>query len=297
MRIVSLFPGGTEIVCALGAIDELVGVSHECDYPPQVSTKPRVVRSVIDRDKLSSSAIHERVGSTRRIHTVDVELLKQLNPDVVVAQNLCSVCAVPHTQVLEAIGGWFMQPRVVGVSAHTLGEVIDSVKLIGEAIGRDKEAEELAASMRERVSRIVELTEGLERPRTMCVEWINPLMVGGDWIPELVELAGGINCFTVKGDKSRRVSGDDVIRCNPQIIVLMPCGFSVERTLKEIDILRCSEWWRKTEAYRDHRIYAVDGRSLFTRLGPRLVDGLECLADLLHPYIFMGSKARHAKLT
>ncbi len=297
MRIVSLFPGGTETICALGAVDELVGVSHECDYPPEVSAKPRVVRSAVDRDKLLSSEIHEKVGSSRRVHTIDVELLKQLNPDVVVAQDLCSVCAVPHTQVVEAVEGWYTPPRLISVSAHTLGEVIGAVKQIGEAIGRVWEAEDLAASMWERVNRVVELTKGLSRPRTMFVEWIDPLMVGGDWIPELVEYAGGANCFGVKGGRSSRVSGKDVVECNPEIIVLAPCGFSIRRMLKEVGVLRGSEWWGKTEAYRSGRIYVVDGRSVFTRLGPRLVDGLECLASLIHPDIFKYVGVQTARLT
>ena len=283
MKVVSLLPSGTEIVCALGMVDSLAGVSHECDYPPKVANLPRLIRSVIDRNAMTSGEIDAKVVSSKRVHLIDIDQLKRIEPDVIITQEICNVCAVPHYQVLEAVKKAGITPNVVTLTSHTLDQVLENIIRVGQAVGKEGEARDLVSSARERIGRVQRAVARSKKVRAFCLEWMDPLMAAGDWVPEMVELAGGTDGLGKKGGHSTTLSSSRVIEYDPEVILVMPCGFPVERTMREVNKLKASDWWEKTSAWKSGRTFIVDGNSYFTRSGPRLIDGLEILAKILHP--------------
>lgn len=288
MRICSLLPSGTEILYALGLGDQVVGVSHECDYPPDALSKLKVVRTHIESARASSDEIDDAVRRSlergESLYRVDGEALAQVRPDLIVTQELCEVCAIDEREVSEALRHLPYRPQVVSLHPHTLEELLAEIPLVGERTGRRREAEQLVASLRERIARVRERLSGIaERPRVFCLEWLKPPMASGHWVPEMVELAGGTEVLGRAGEPSRYVTGEEVAAARPEVVVLMPCGFSIERTRRELPLLTAQPWWTSLPAVRRGRVTLVDGPAYFNRSGPRLVDGIELLAGLLHP--------------
>jgi iron complex transport system substrate-binding protein len=299
MRICSLFSSATELLYALGAGRSVVGRSERCDYPVAVQRKPVVVRSRIASRQLSSRGIDEAVQAMRRRgahqYAIDVALLKRLRPDVVVTQELCSVCAASHPEVLEAIQQLPRKPKVVSVTARCFDELFDSIEILGEAIGRSKQAKVLALRLRQEAQAIQDRIRRVQRqPSVWCAEWLDPLMAAGHWIPELVRMAGGRDGLGRAGEDSVRVPWEEVRQYDPEAILVMPCSFSIERTVKEFPLLTKLPGWSSLSAVQAGRVFAVEG-ALFHRPGPRLVQGLKLMAALFHPDVFPTPPAAHAK--
>ena len=293
MRICSLLPSATEIVYALGLGDQLYGVSHECDYPPAAAAKPALIRSVFDQSALSSleidHAVMERLRQGEGVYTIDLDLLRQAEPDLILTQDLCDVCAVPYSEVQRAVDQLVSQPRLLPLSPSLLGDVLQDINRVGEATGREEQAGFLVRRLRERIDRVTARTAtAAERPATFCLEWADPLYVAGHWIPEMVEMAGGIDGLGGKGKPSVPIEWERVVSYAPEVVILMPCGFDVERAVREMPLLTRLPGWLDLPAVQRGQVYAVNATAYFSRSGPRLVDGLELLAKILHPELFPG---------
>ena len=294
MRICSLLPSATEIVYALGLGDQLYGVSHECDYPPEAAAKPTLIRSVFDQSTLSSleidHAVMERLRGGEGVYTIDQDLLRQAEPDLILTQELCDVCAVPYSEVKRAVDQLVSRPRLLPLSPSLLGDVLQDISRVGEATGKQEQAESLVRRLRERIDRVTARTStAAERPATFCLEWADPLYVAGHWIPEMVEMAGGIDGLGGKGKPSVPIEWERVVIYAPEVVILMPCGFDVERAVREMPLLTRLPGWLDLPAVQRGQVYAVNATAYFSRSGPRLVDGLELLAKILHPELFPGA--------
>jgi iron complex transport system substrate-binding protein len=288
MRICSLLPGATEIAFALGLADEIVGVSHECDFPAAVRDKPVVVRSRIDSAILSSGEIDRQVGdllrANRSLYVLDEDLLKNSQPDVILTQGLCDVCALDYNDVVRAARSLRKKPRIISLNPHCLIDVLDDVLRIGEATDRCRQAESLVGELKRRIEAMRDRTaQATSKPRVACLEWFDPLYIAGHWVPELVQIAGGTDIFGTAGQPSAKIEWELVISSAPELLILMPCGFDVERAVQESSLLKHRHGWESLAAVRNGRVFAVSGTDYFSRPGPRLVDGLEILGDIIHP--------------
>ena len=305
MRIISLLPSATEIVCALGLSEALVGVTHECDYPPVARTRPIVTHSLLDHERATSEEIDQAVRQQLRdglsLYELDYALLAQLAPDLVLTQALCEVCAVAYGDVERAIrdisaAGDSLAPRVLSLEPHGLEDILATIEYVGAAAGVAQRAATLVSALRARIERVRARAALAERrPRVACLEWIDPTFGPGHWLPELVELAGGCAGLGVAHHDSRRVAWEDVIAFAPEVIIVTPCGFDLRRTVAEAaQILPNRNGWAALPAVRQGRVYAVDGNAYFSRPGPRIVDSLELLAELIHPELCAGWGPRGA---
>ncbi|HEX6513222.1 MAG TPA: cobalamin-binding protein [Chloroflexota bacterium] len=274
MRIVSLLPSATEIVCALGLADQLVGVTHECDYPPAALAKARVTSTALPPEARTSRQIDDGINTlldeAKSIYHLDLELLERLQPDLILTQELCDVCAVAYAEVNRAAASVSSKPRVVSLEPNNLGQVLDSILTVGQLTGADASAEAYVAGLRRRLDALE--TPAGHRPRVYCMEWLDPPMRAGHWIPEMVQLAGGEESFANRDQPSTKTTWEDIRAYAPDVIVLMPCGFDLPRTLEEAATIQ--EWPAK-------EVWAVNGSAYFSRPGPRLVDGVELLAHIL----------------
>ncbi len=296
MRICSLLPSATEIAYALGLGDDVVGVTHECDYPPEAKGKRVVVHSAIASERLNSREIDKQVGDLLRagksIYTIDQNALREAAPDIILTQDLCDVCAIDSNEVSMAISFLPREPRIVSLSPTTLTNVLRDMEKVGAMTGRAPEAALLAQQLNRRIAGVREKTESISaRPRVACLEWFEPLYAAGHWIPEMVEWAGGHDGLGRKGEPSAKVKWQNVADYAPEVMVLMPCGFDLERTIKEGEPLQQLTGWKDLPAVKSGRIFAVNGGAFFSRPGPRLVDGLELLARLIHPKLFQTAPA------
>jgi iron complex transport system substrate-binding protein len=289
MRIVSFLPSATETLYELGAGNQIVGVTHECKYPPQASKKPRVIRSSFDPSQMTGldidNKIVELMHSGKDIYIVDEKTLKQVWPDLIVAQGLCEVCS-PFTKEIDRavrlLGD--RRPDVLVLDPHDLDDILVSIMDVAEKIGKVSEGRKLVASLQKRIDMVrSRMTEVKHRPKVLCVEWINPLFTAGHWVPQMVEYGGGINCLSSAGEPSRRMEIDEVVKLDPDIIVLMPCGFDIKQTMKELQVLATNEKWKSIQAVKTGNIYSVNANAYFSKPGPRIVVGLEIMAKILHP--------------
>ena len=290
MRICSFLPSTTEIVYELGLGDSLVGVTHECNYPPEVKDKKTVIMSFLDHKKLSSKEIDDLVTKNaaegKSTYLVDKEALKEANPDIILTQKLCEVCAVSGNQVAEAVEVLGHQPEIISLEPTTIDEIFDTITIIGEATGTQDKAKEITDSLRARVEKVrAALENERDRPRVFCLEWLDPPFVGGHWVPEMVELAGGENGIGKPGEPSFKVGWEEIVEFAPQMLFIMPCGFDIEKTINELDVVTSKDEWFALPSTNRGEIYIVDANSYFSRPGPRIVDGLEILARAIHPEI------------
>lgn len=287
-RIVSLLPSATEIVAALGAGGELVGRSHECDFPPAVAALPAITRAKLDPG-LASRAIDERirqiVAQGLSVYEVDAERLRALRPELIVTQTQCEVCAVSQPELEAALASWTgTRPRVVSLAAATLEEVWDDIRRVAAALGDPAGGEALVATLRQRMQRVEErVADARTRPRVACLEWLDPLMVAGNWVPRLVELAGGEDVLGRADRDAAWIDWQALAAADPEVIAVMPCGFDIARSRAEIAGLSRRPGWPALGAVRSGRVYLADGNQYFNRPGPRLVESLEILAEILHP--------------
>ena len=293
MRVVSLLPSATEMVHFAGAGGSLAGVTHECDYPPGVEKLPHLTSSLIDGKNMSSAeidaAVNRNLTDDDSIYALDVDLLEELAPDLIVTQGLCEVCSVSLNLVERVAAGLSIQPEVFSTDPTSLREVLDDTISVGELVGRGGDTRRKVAGLQERLSRVEESVSGLERPRVGCIEWLDPPFSAGHWVPEMVRLAGGEELFAGPGERSGRLTWERIFEADPDVLVMMPCGFDANRALHEARHLPALEGWQELTAVKNNRVWAVDANSHFSRPAPRLVDGVEILARILHPEAFAGN--------
>ena len=289
MRIVSLLPSATEILCELGLGDQIVGVTHECDYPLAMRALPKVTNTLIPTDASSAEIdqlVRERMGMQSALYTLDLEMLERLAPDLIVTQALCDVCAVAESEVRSAACALPTGPRVLNLEPETLDEVLACIVDVGVATGIEAHARNVVARLRGRVDAVVRRAAAIRaRPRVALLEWIDPPFSTGHWNPELVRLAGGVDGLGREGAKSVTLQWRDVVAYDPEVVLLSCCGFTAERTLEEAAILGRVPGWEEVAAARSGRVYVTDGASYFSRPGPRLVDSLELMAHVVDPGI------------
>ena len=295
-RVVSLIASATEIVTALGARDLLVARSHECDFPADVASLPAVTAPKLDIGKASGDIdrqVKALLEQALSVYRVDAERLRDLAPDVIVTQTQCEVCAVSQSDVEAALADWTgARPRIVALAPNGLQDVLADIERVAAALGVPERGLAMTARMRARIDAISERAATLRaRPRVAAIEWIEPLMAAGNWVPELVALAGGENLFGEAGRHSPWMEWRDLVAADPDIILVLPCGFDIARSLQEMTALTTRPEWRPMRAIQRGTVFVADGNQYFNRPGPRLADSLEILAELLHPSSF---PARHA---
>jgi iron complex transport system substrate-binding protein len=290
LRIISLLPSATEIVAALGLRENLVGRSHECDFPPGVESLPICSSTKIPAQGTSyeiDGRVKEIVAEGLSVYRVSVERLRELQPDLILTQTQCAVCAVTPRDLEVALCTWTgARPAMLSLEPNNLDDVWNDVRRVGEALGVRPRAEELVDSLGQRLAAIREQTHALSRPTVAAIEWLGPLMAGGNWMPELIEIAGGRSLFAKAGEHSNWLDWTALIEADPEVILLVPCGFKIAQTIRDLDLLTENPAWENLRAVRQRRVYLIDGHHFFNRPGPRLVESAEIVAEILHPEIF-----------
>lgn len=293
-RIATLLASATEIVYALGFGDCIVGVSHECDYPLQAAEKPRLTSSRIDAAAASDQIdrqVREHLSAGASLYAIDVARLATLAPELIITQAQCDVCAVRYADVVEAVKSEpaLRNAQVLALNPQTFRDVLDDVRRVGNAVGCPQRADAYVAELSARMEQVAAVGRSIppeRRPRVACIEWTDPLMLAGNWMPEMVEMAGGTNLLTKAGEHSPSCRWEDLRAADPEVIVVCPCGFDLARTKEELATLEALPGWSELPAVRNHRVYPVDGNAYFNRSGPRMVDSLEMLARCIHPERF-----------
>ena len=289
-RIVTFLPSATELIYNLGADDKLFGVTHECNYPIDAKTKPRVISSVFDPALMSSKQIDDKIcqlmTDSKEIYNLNKENLLNAKPDLIISQNICEVCSAHTEHVNIAMNMLEKKPEVYTMDPHNVDEILMSIKDISKMIGKEKEGNELINSLLKRLefdkSKMCE-----ERPKVVAIEWVDPFFTSGHWIPEMIETAGGENLISIEKMPSRKMKLEEIKSANPDIIVIMPCGFDVKRTIFEYNnVLAENPDWNELKAVKENSVYAVDANSYFSKPSLRTITGIEILAQIIHPNIF-----------
>jgi iron complex transport system substrate-binding protein len=284
-RIVSFLPSATELLYEFGVEDMLFGVTHECKYPDSAKLKPQVISSVINSDELTSNEINTMTCTLLRdgkdIFKLNEQNLKDANPDLIISQETCEVCAAYTTQVQNALDLLSKKPELYSMDPHNLNEIIQSVTKLGKILEKDQKALEIVNSLEQRIQNIKN-SQNSEKPTVLAIEWIEPFFTAGHWIPEMIELAGGINMISKTGEHSRRMEMNEIVESDPDVIILMPCGFDTQRTLSEYNtILKDNSGWNSLKAVQNKQIFAVDANSFFSKPSIRTIEGLEILAKII----------------
>ncbi|HEV8387799.1 MAG TPA: cobalamin-binding protein [Nitrososphaera sp.] len=286
MRVVSFLPSATETLYKLGAGSIVVGVTHECKYPAQARKKPQVIRPSFNASAMSGREIDIMVVELLRagsdIYVVDERALRKANPDLIVAQGLCEVCSPFTKEIDRAVNILGGRPKVLVLDPHDLDDILVSIMDVAEKIERVPAGRKIVASLQNRIDEVRSM-KSKTRPRVLCIEWLDPLFTAGHWVPQMVEYAGGVNGISTAGQRSRRMDKDEAVDFDPDIIILMPCGFSISRTMKELPPLAADEKRNSLRAVREGKVYAVNAGAYFSKPGPRTITGLEILAKIVHP--------------
>lgn len=286
MRIVSLLPAATDIVAELGLLPALVGRTHECDWPDEVRSVPVVTASAIDQDVSSSREISDAVGGARHrgssLYTVNTRLLADLAPDVVLTQDLCDVCAVSYRQVSDAVRLLDAGPQVVSLEPRTLADILNTLESVGAVLGVEDVAIQRVRALRERLDAVRSQVAGLPRPRVVAIEWMDPIWPAGYWVPEQISCAGGTPLLAEPGEHTRSISWQEVLDAQPEVLLVLPCGFPPERSMAELFALTDRPGWSDLPAVRSRQVWVLDGPAYFNRPGPRVLRGVEVLAHVLH---------------
>ena len=289
-RIVTFLPSATELIYNLGADDKLFGVTHECNYPLDAKTKPRIISSVFDPALMSSKQIDDKICQLmtdgKEIYNLNKENLLNAKPDLIISQNICEVCSAHTEHVNMAVNILEKKPKVYTMDPHNIDEILISIKDISKIIGKEKEGNELVNSLLKRLE-FVKSKMYEERPKVVAIEWVDPFFTSGHWIPEMIETAGGENLISVEKMPSRKMKLEEIKSANPDIIVIMPCGFDVKRTISEYNnMLAENPDWNELKAVKENNVYAVDANSYFSKPSLRTITGIEILAQIIHPDIF-----------
>jgi iron complex transport system substrate-binding protein len=289
-RIISLLPSATEIVCALGCGGQLVGRSHECDFPAAVTSLPVCTESKLLPNSSSrqiDEQIHNLLGASLSIYRLNTRLMQELKPDLILTQSQCDVCAASEADVAKALGNWpGSPPQILSLSPHRLADVWEDHRRVAAVLGVAEPGREVLRSLKNRCVDVIEKACVLSRPTVACLEWLDPLMGAGNWVPELVELAGGKNLFGEAGKHTGRLKWEELRAADPEAIVALPCGFDLARTRAEMSSLLNKPGWSDLKAVRKQRVFVCDGSGWFNRPGPRVVESMEILAEILHPEKF-----------
>jgi len=288
-RIVSFLPSATELLYEFGVQDNLYGVTHECKYPPNANSKPQVVNSVINSDELTSKEIDtmtcQLLNDGKDIFVLNEKNLKEANPDLIISQDTCEVCAAYTNQVDKAIQILQRKPITYSMDPHNLQEIINSVTELGKILEKESRSKEIIDMLEKRIQNIKKFQNN-NRPKVLAIEWIEPFFTAGHWVPEMIQIAGGINMISKIGEHSRRLDIQEIIDSDPDIIIMMPCGFDTKRTISEYNILKENKKWNSLKAVKNNQIFAVDANSFFSKPSIRTIDGLEILAKIIQPENF-----------
>ena len=286
MKIVSFLPSATEILYELGVQDQLKAVTHECNYPVQARSKPQVIHSSFDPKIMSSQEIDNKViklsQTGQDIYILDEKVLKNADPDIIISQGICEVCS-PHTREIErAVTLLGRRPDIITLDPKNLDDILQNVIQIGIKVQRQEKAKELVSKLQKRIN-FIQQSPISSKPKVLCIEWLDPLYTAGHWIPQMVDIAGGTNGISSVGEKSRKMTLDEIEKFDPDVIILMPCGFALSRIISEYETLLEDMNWRSLKAVRQGQVYAVNANEYFSKPGPRTVTGLEILAKIIHP--------------
>jgi iron complex transport system substrate-binding protein len=285
MKICSLLPSATEILFALGLGDEVVGVSHECDFPPEARSKRVLIHSRISNTESAAAIdrqVREFLARGESIYSVDIEALAELAPDLIVTQDLCHVCAATPDDLAAALAHLPLRPRIVTLNPHSLADVCADIRAVGAATGLDSKADTLVSAFEHDIADVERAVAGLPKPRVVSLEWLDPLYVAGQWVPDMVERAGGRDVLGQAGRPSFCLEWDEVLSAQPEVILIMPCGYSMEKAAAEFRALKRPDGWNNLPAVINNRVFVVEASGYFSRPGPRLADGVAILADAIH---------------
>ncbi|MEM3064651.1 MAG: cobalamin-binding protein [Candidatus Nitrosotenuis sp.] len=300
-RIVSFLPSATEMLFELGAGEDIVGVTHECDFPDAAKSKPRIIDSVFDPQKMTSRQIDEKVSELAKngqdLFVIHEDALKKAKPDLIIAQGTCAVCSAHTNEVNKALSILKYRPQIEVLDPHNIEDILATVMLIAKRIGKENHGLRLVESLQRRI----EYVKGRihkNRPRVLCIEWVEPFFTSGHWIPQMVEIAGGTNLVSATGQHSKRMTIDEVESANADIIVMMPCGFDTNRTIVECTkALQNNQRWKNLKAVKSGMLYAVDANSYFSKPSIRTITGIEILAKIIHPHEFSDLAVPHGSFT
>ena len=289
-RIISFLPSATELIYELEAQDRLFGVTHECNYPSDASNKPRVIESVFEPEKMSSQEIDEKICELSKrgeeIYKLVTENVSNAKPDLIISQEICEVCSAYTNQVKNAMDILEEKPEIYSMSPHDIQGILKCVKDIAEKIDQVERGEEIISSLNIRINKIKQVLIS-NKPKVLGIEWIKPFYTAGHWVPEMIECSGGINMITKNGEHSRKMDIIEIENADPDVVILMPCGFDVQRTISEYDkYLRNDSRWNQLRAVRERKVFAVDANSFFSKPSIRVITGIEIVAKILHPEIF-----------
>ena len=289
-RIISFLPSATELIYELGAQEKLFGVTHECDYPSEATSKPKVIESVFQPEKMSSKEIDEKIRDLSEkgedIYKLVTQNVSDAKPDLIISQEICEVCSAYTNQVKNAIDILDEKPEIYSMSPHDINGILKCVTDIAEKINEEKRGREIVNSLNSRIDKIKDVKIS-KRPKVLAIEWINPFFTSGHWVPEMIEISGGENMITKKGEHSRKMGIEEIENENPDVLILMPCGFDVQRTVSEYEkYLKNDLRWNELRAVKERKVFAVDANSFFSKPSIRVVTGIEILAKILHPEMF-----------
>jgi iron complex transport system substrate-binding protein len=297
-RIVSFLPSSTEILYEIGAGSQIVGVTHECVYPNDAKTKPRVINCSFDASKMNSKEIDQKIvelmRSHRDIYVIDDQILREAKPDLIIAQGVCEVCAPFSKEINRAASILNYKPDILILDPHDLDDIMTSIMDIAERVDRESEGRNLVVSLQKRIDNVRTRVEqrrisrgevhNSNKPRVLCIEWIDPFFTAGHWVPQMVEIAGGINGLSSRAQPSRRMYDiNEIIKFDPDKIILLPCGFDIDRTIREAKRLETNDKWRSLQCVQENEVYAVNAGAYFSKPGPRAITGLEVLAKIINP--------------
>ncbi|MEO7672508.1 MAG: cobalamin-binding protein [Pyrinomonadaceae bacterium] len=292
MKIASLLPSATEIVCALGLVESLVGITHECDFPPEIAHLKALTTSRISHETMTSKEIDHAVRSQLdghgSIYDLDTVLLAKLDPDLILTQELCDVCAVSYKQVQKAARMYVADSTVISLEPNTIEGIFETIKTVGELANVPSKADEIVTGLRRRLDAVKERTKGVDRPTVFMLEWLEPPFASGHWVPEQAEIAGGTVILGMPGQRSVTTTFEAILESNPEVMVLIPCGYYASDTLRQLKDQVFPLNWKEIEAVKNNAVWALDATKYFSRPGPRVVDGAEILAKILHPDLFGG---------
>jgi len=289
-RIVSFLPSATELIYALEAQEQLLGVTHECTYPKEAKNKPKIINTVIDSENLDSKQIDEitckLMNDGQDIFVLDKENIKNAKPSLIVSQNTCEVCAAHTNQIQQAVEMLETKPEIYSMDPHSVKEILEGITEFAKIIDREEKGKKLKKELEFRIEKIKN-KKIINKPRIVAIEWVNPFFTAGHWVPEMIEISGGINMISKTGEHSQRMKMQEIVNAKPEIIILMPCGFDVMRTKKEYEkFLKNDQEWNKLQAVKKGNVFAVDANSFFSKPSIRTIEGIEILAKIIHPEIF-----------
>ena len=288
-RIVSFLPSATEILYLLGSQDQLFGVSHQCNFPPQAKNKLQVIKPVFDSESMTSMEIEEKIQELTRLQKdyfiIDFELLKEIRPDLIISQGLCEVCS-PHTKETDkAIRYLDEKPQTLVLDPHNVDDILQNIIDVAKTVGKETDGRQIRASLTKRIENI-STTFKSNKPKVICLEWFDPFYICGHWVPQMVEIAGGINGISITGERSRKMDFSEIVEFDPDVLIFLPCGLDLERIIREYESLSHNHQWNSLRAVQTDMVFALDALSYFSRPSPRIITGIEILAKIFNPQCF-----------